>query len=234
MDSNFIDIIILIFILAYGLLGFKRGFFKQSIIFIGTILVILISYKFKNVIGDFLALNLPFFKFENILNGAVSLNIIFYQAIGFLLVSVVLTVIFKIIVAITGIFEKILRFTIVLGFPSKILGLLVGLIEGYILTFAVLFVLYQPIFNLKILNESKYASVILNKSPFLSKMAKNTLDTVEEIYNLTDINDANTLNLKVVDIILDKEVATVELVDKLVDKGKLNISNIDSVIDKYR
>ena len=126
---NFIDIIILIFILSYGLLGYKRGVFKQSIIIIGTILVILISYRFKNVIGDFLALNLPFFKFTNILGGAVSLNIIFYQAVGFLLVSVILTVIFKIVVAITGVFEKILRFTIILGIPSKLLGLVVGLMK---------------------------------------------------------------------------------------------------------
>lgn len=231
---NFIDIIILIFLLSYGLLGYKRGVFKQSIIIIGTILVILISYRFKNVIGDFLALNLPFFKFTNILGGAQSLNIIFYQAVGFLLVSVILTVIFKIVVAITGVFEKILRFTIILGIPSKLLGLVVGLIEGYILTFAVLFVLYQPIFNLNILNESKYASTILNKSPILSNMARDTLDTVNEIYDLTGVNDANTLNLRVIDIVLDKEVASIGLIDKLVEKDKLKINNLDSILDKYR
>ena len=231
---NTIDIIILIFILFYGVLGYKRGVFKQSIIIIGTILVILISYRFKNVIGDFLAVNLPFFKFNNILNGAISLNIIFYQAVGFLLVSVILTVIFKIIVAITGVFEKILRFTIILGIPSKLLGLVVGLIEGYIIAFAVLFVLYQPIFNLKLLNDSKYASTILNKSPILSNMAEDTLDTVNEIYELTAINDSNTLNLRIIDIILDKEVASTELIDKLVAKDKLNINNLDSILDKYR
>lgn len=231
---NTIDIIILIFILFYGVLGYKRGVFKQSIIIIGTILVILISYRFKNVIGDFLAVNLPFFKFNNILNGAISINIIFYQAVGFLLVSVILTVIFKIIVAITGVFEKILRFTIILGIPSKLLGLVVGLIEGYIIAFAVLFVLYQPIFNLKLLNDSKYASTILNKSPVLSNMAEDTLDTVNEIYELTAINDSNTLNLRIIDIILDKEVASTELIDKLVAKDKLNINNLDSILDKYR
>lgn len=234
MNFNFIDIIILIFILFYGILGYKRGVFKQTIVFVGTILVILIAYKFKNVIGDFLALNLPFLEFKNILNGAVSLNIIFYQAIGFLLVSVVLTIIFKIIVAITGVFEKILRFTIILGIPSKILGLIVGLIEGYIIAFAILFILYQPIFNLKMLNDSNVASTILNKSPVLSNLAKDTLDTVREVYSLTDVNDSNTLNLKVIDIVLEKEVANIELIDKLVKKDKLKIDNIDSILDKYR
>ena len=234
VNMNFINIIILIFVLSYGLLGYKRGVFKQSVIIIGTILVILISYRFKNIIGDFLALNLPFFKFTNILNGAVAFNIIFYQALGFLLVSVVLTIIFKVIVAITGIFEKILRFTSILGIPSKLLGFIVGLLEGYVLAFAVLFVLYQPIFNLDILNKSDLATTILNKSPVLSNMAKDTLDTVNEIYDLTGITDSNTLNLLVVDIVLDKEVANVELIDKLVEKDKLNIDNIDSVLNKYR
>lgn len=234
MSVTIIDYLILIFILSYGLLGYKRGVFKQTIIFVGTILVFVISYKFKNVIGDFLVLNLPFFDFENILNGAVSLNIILYQAIGFLLVSVVLTIIFKILVAITGVFEKILRFTIILGIPSKILGLIVGLIEGYIISFIILFVLYQPMFNINKLNESKYASTILNKSPILSNIAEDSLETVEEIYELYDIKDANTLNLEIIDIVLEKDVTSVEIVEKLLEKDKLRINNIDTVLNKYK
>lgn len=234
MSVTIIDYLILIFILSYGLLGYKRGVFKQTIIFVGTILVFVISYKFKNVIGDFLVLNLPFFDFKNILNGAVSLNIILYQAIGFLLVSVVLTIIFKILVAITGVFEKILRFTIILGIPSKILGLIVGLIEGYIISFIILFVLYQPMFNINKLNESKYASTILNKSPILSNIAEDSLETVEEIYELYDIKDANTLNLEIIDIVLEKDVTSVEIVEKLLEKDKLRINNIDTVLNKYK
>lgn len=234
MSVTIIDYLILIFILSYGLLGYKRGVFKQTIIFVGTILVFVISYKFKNVIGDFLVLNLPFFDFKNILNGAVSLNIILYQAIGFLLVSVVLTIIFKILVAITGVFEKILRFTIILGIPSKILGLIVGLIEGYIISFIILFVLYQPMFNINKLNESKYASTILNKSPILSNIAEDSLETVEEIYELYDIKDANTLNLEIIDIVLEKDVTSVEIIEKLLEKDKLRINNIDTVLNKYK
>lgn len=231
---NTIDLIILIFIFFYGMLGYKRGVFKQTIIFIGTILVFIISYKFKNIIGDFLVLNLPFFDFKNFLNGASALNIILYQAIGFILVSIILTIVFKIVVAITGIFEKILRFTIILGIPSKILGLIVGLIEGYVIAYIILFIVSQPFFNFNFMNESKYASTILNKSPILSKITKDGVDTIEEIYKLTDITDSNTLNLEIIDITLDKEVTDVKVIDKLIEKKKLNITNIDSVLDKYR
>ena len=65
-------------------------------------------------------------------------------------------------------------------------------------------------------------------------MAKDTLDTVNEIYDLTGVNDANTLNLRVIDIVLDKEVASIDLIDKLVEKDKLKINNLDSVLNKYR
>ena len=65
-------------------------------------------------------------------------------------------------------------------------------------------------------------------------MAEDTLDTVNEIYDLTGVSDSNTLNLRVIDIVLDKEVASIELIDKLVEKDKLKINNLDSVLDKYR
>ena len=125
-------------------------------------------------------------------------------------------------------------FTIILGIPSKILGLIVGLIEGYVIAYIILFIVSQPFFNFNFMNESKYASTILNKSPILSKITKDGVDTIEEIYKLTDITDSNTLNLEIIDITLDKEVTDVKVIDKLIEKKKLNITNIDSVLDKYR
>ena len=39
------DIIIIIIILFCGVLGFKRGVFKEIILFIGIIIVLILSYK---------------------------------------------------------------------------------------------------------------------------------------------------------------------------------------------
>lgn len=230
---NIIDAIIIVMLLLWTSVGFKRGVFKETILVVGMILVLVVSYKFKNMIGDFLVLNLPFFNFA-FYGGASTLNIILYQTLAFLLVASVLLIIFRILVAITGIFEKILRFTIILGIPSKLLGAVVGFIEGYVIIFCVLFAINQPVFNIDKLNESKYAPTILNKSPVLSKMAKNSLDTVTEIYELTNIQDSNTLNLEILDIILEKNVTSVSVVRQLVEKDKLQIQNIDSVLNKYK
>lgn len=230
---NIIDAIIIVMLLLWTSVGFKRGVFKETILVVGMILVLVVSYKFKNMIGDFLVLNLPFFNFD-FYGGASTLNIILYQTLAFLLVASVLLIIFRVLVAITGIFEKILRFTIILGIPSKLLGAVVGFIEGYVIIFFVLFAINQPVFNIDKLNESKYAPTILNKSPVLSKMAKNSLDTVTEIYELTNIQDSNTLNLEILDIILEKNVTSVSVVRQLVEKDKLQIQNIDSVLNKYK
>jgi len=231
---NLLDIVILIIIFITGILGFKRGVFKELVVFIGTILVFVLAYSLKNYIGDFLVLNLPFLDFPNFLKGAVALNIVVYQSIAFILTSVLLFIVYDLIVSITGIFEKILRITIILGIPSKILGFIVGLIEGYVIAYIVVFFVCQPALNLEFANESKYASKMLNNTPLLTKLTDDTLELAKEIESLKDIKNVNEMNLKIVDLVLEKKVTSLSVIEKLVDKGKLNIKNIDTVINKYK
>ena len=159
-----VDAFIIGIILIFGIGGLKNGFFKQTVITIGTILLFVVSYYLKDYVADFLSYNFPFFDFGGNMTGLVSLNIIMYQLIGFILVFVVLSIVFGLIVKITGIFEKLLKFTIVLGIPSKILGFLLGLVEGYVVVFIALFFLHQPIVNVGILGESKFMDSILSFS----------------------------------------------------------------------
>ena len=46
--------------------------------------------------------------------------------------------------------------------------------------------------------------------------------------------DANTLNLKSIDVMLEHKIITPDYVKKLVDNGKIKIDGIDAVINKYR
>jgi len=50
---NWFDIVIIIIIILSGMVGFKRGVFKEIILFLGIIVVFVLSYKLKNYIGDF-------------------------------------------------------------------------------------------------------------------------------------------------------------------------------------
>ena len=115
---NIVDIIIIIFILVSGVVGFKRGVFKELVICVGTILVFYLAYQFKDPIGEFLLLKLPMFDFPNLFKGVITLNILVYQLLAFIVVLAILLIIFNLVVSITGLFEKLLRITIVLGIPS--------------------------------------------------------------------------------------------------------------------
>ncbi len=227
------DLIIICFLILFALIGFKRGFFKSLISFVGFILVIVLAYIFKNVVGDFFVLNLPFINFKGFLGGASTLNIIMYQAIAFLLMLIIFGLVYKVIVTITGIFEKILKMTIVLGIPSKLLGLVFGLLEGYVILYLVLFFFHQPFLNFDIYNESDYAPKILEKTPILSSFAENSLTVFNEIKDLTEIEDNHELDLQMSDLILKDKVISKEVMQKLIDNGKIKIEGIEEVLNKY-
>lgn len=233
-----VDAFIIGIILIFGVGGLKNGFFKQTVITIGTILLFVVSYYLKDFVADFLSYNLPFFDFGGDMTGLVSLNIIMYQLIGFILVFVVLSVIFGIIVKITGIFEKILKFTIILGIPSKILGFLLGLVEGYVVVFIALFFLHQPIVDVKVLGDSKFMDPILSSSFVLSNVVSDTNDVIDEVYVLVDDylkdKDVHKFNVKSIDTMLKYKVIDVDYMDKLIEKDKINIPGITMVVDKYR
>jgi len=231
---NIVDIIIVIFILMSGIVGFKRGVFKQLVLCIGTILVFYLAYQFKNPVGEFLLLRLPMFDFPNLFKGVITLNILVYQLLAFMIVLAGLLIIFNIIISITGIFEKILKFTIILGIPSKILGFIGGLIEGYVIAFVILFFLTQPAFSFEPFMESKYANKILTSSPVLTNIASDTVEVIEEIYALKDETNTTILNAKTLDMMLEKGIVRYEVVNELYETGKIKFDGIEAVLSKYK
>lgn len=236
---NIVDVIITLLILACGVAGFKRGVLKQTVSTVGFIIVVMLAFYLKNPVAEFLSLHFPFFKFGgNLANGA-SLNIILYQLISFVLVIIILETILSVLVKITGIIEKILKFTIILGIPSKILGFIVGIVEGFIIIFLILFFLRQPGLNLDIFDESKLTNPILNSTPLLSQVASDFVDVFNDLYELGNDYyeqqlDENTLNLKSIDVMLEHKIITTDYVIKLVNANKIKVNGIDSVINKYR
>lgn len=236
---NIVDAIIILLILSCGVAGFKRGVLKQTVSTVGFIIVVVLAFYLKNPIAEFLSLHLPFFKFGGNLANMTSLNIILYQLISFIIVIIILETVLNVLIKITGIIEKILKFTIILGIPSKILGFIVGIVEGFIITFLILFFLRQPSFNLNIFDSSKLTDSILKSTPVLSQVAGDFVDTFNDLYELGNDYyeqkmDANTLNLKSIDVMLEHKIITPDYVMKLIDSKKIDINGIDSIINKYR
>ncbi len=229
-----LDIIIIAILVAFAFLGFKRGVFQSLAAFVGFIAVIYLSYILKNYIGDFLVLNLPFNNYTFIPGGSVVLNIITYQSIAFIIMLVVLSLLYKILLIVTGIFEKLLKITILLGIPSKILGLIVGVIEGYIIVYLALFFISQPFIQMDLLSNSKYATIILKDTPVLSGIAEDTFVIVDEINETIKNGNSDNFDLKLTDLILKRKITSVDVMQKLVDNKKISVEGIQEVIDNYK
>lgn len=233
-NLNIVDVVVVLIILMSGVVGFKRGVFKELVMTVGFLLVFVISFYLKNPLAEWLSLHLPFFNFGDVFDNVGIINIIFYQVISFIIIFSLLMIIFRIILAVTSIFEKILKFTIILGIPSKILGFVVGLIEGYILGFVIMFILAQPMFG-DITASSKLKDPMLNSTPILAGVVSEMNDTVVDIYNLKDsVRDSKKLERDITKIMLDHKLVDTDYITKLIEAKKIKIEDADSLLDAYR
>lgn len=233
---NIVDIIIILMIILGAVVGFKHGFIKRTTSFLGTFLVLVIAFSLKNPLSVLMYENLPFFKLGGIIKGIDVINILVYELLAFIIVAAALTFVLKVLITITGLIEKLLKMTVFLSFPSKILGIFVGALEYFVYTFLALVFLNLPAFNIPIIKESNYANKILNNTPILSGLVSTTIDTYTEVYNILHDNRTMSdleINEKVLDLFLEKEVITVDSAQKLIDMNKIYIENT-TILDKYR
>lgn len=203
---NIVDIIIILVILLSGIVGFKRGFTKELVCFLGVFIVIILGFLLKDPVAQVLYDNLPMFR----INGLLSLSIYIYEIIAFLLVTSVLMLIFKLLIVLTSLFERLLDHTIILGIPSKILGFILGLIEGVVWTFIIMFILSLPIFKVDEINKSTFKKAILDDTPILSYMGNDIVDSLKEIAEVKEEKTRKEQELETLDImvkyhIIDKD-----------------------------
>ena len=227
--NNIIDIVILLLICLGAIIGFKHGAIRRLTTFVGTFVIAVIAFKFKNNLSVLMYENLPFFRFGGVIKGVEVLNILLYELLAFVLIFLALTLILRVLIVISGLIEKIIKMAIFLSLPSKILGIFVGAFEWYIYVFLILVVVSIPIFDLKTyIDDSKLATYMLDETPILSPMAKTTTDTYTEVY--TTIKDSKNedsiiVNDKVVRVLMKNEIVTKESIEKLVNRGKIFLSD---------
>lgn len=221
---NILDVLIIIFIFLGAFAGLRRGLIKQTVLLVGLVLTLVISFYLRVPIATFFYKNLPFFNFTGIFKGMSVLNILVYELIAFLIVFSVLYLALRIILKITGIIEKILKMTIILGFFSKIGGAIVGAIESYVVIFILLFIFHQPFINISGMEESKLADPILNSTPIMSDVIEDTRLAINEIYELAknyEDEDAKKFNEDAIKLFLKYNIVTQENINLLKEKGKI-------------
>ena len=225
---NVVDVIIIALLILGGVAGFKAGVIKKLTDFIGMFVVIILAFYLKNYISVVMYENLPFFNFFGLINGIDTLNILLYEVIAFLVIFIALLFVLKVVLMLTGLVEKILKATVILSIPSKLLGIVVGVIEMYVYLFLILVIVSLPIFDSSFLKDSKMNNFILNNTPVLSGVSEEIIDIYGDVYNIIDNRKNKTneqLNEEILKVLIDKKVVTKESAKKLVDKNKIHIND---------
>lgn len=233
---NIVDYIVIGILILSILKGFKEGLLPTAVNFLGTFLVFIIAFYVKEPISSLLYENLPFLSFGGIFKGVIAVNILFYEAMAYGLAIVILGIIFGVIKKFAVGLNKLVNITLFLNLPSKIVGGLLGLFEGILFCFILLFIASVVNTTTKYVNESKYSSIILNKIPILNKVTGNLISSGEEIYEsvLKNENDTNKANLETIDILMKYDILSYESANKLIDDKKLNINGVETIVEKYR
>ena len=232
---NIFDIGIILLFIMFLIIGVKRGVIKEAVSLIAIILVFILSYSLKGIVGNIFCMLLPFFKWD----GFVTFNIFFYQVLGFILVFAIMLLIYEASLKISKFLQKIVNATIILWLPSKILGGVVSFVKGYLVLFIIFLLLVIPLNNVDMFKDSKCVNYMLYKTPVISNYTKDFVKPISEVVELSNkaTNGAitvNEANLKALDIMLKYNVVDKKTIESLIEVNKLDdVKDIDSVLKKY-
>ena len=96
------DVLIILFIALGGAVGYRNGFIREGIHFIGIVLITIIAFLFKDSLMILLYENLPFFNFFGVIKGVTAINILFYQILSFIIIFAALFFLLRVLIVITG------------------------------------------------------------------------------------------------------------------------------------
>lgn len=199
------DAIIIIVLLIGALDGVKKGFIKSLVGLVGSIIVIFLSWILKGCLANVLIGILPQ------LGKNASVSVLLYHVISFIVLLIVFSLLYRVILKLTDIIEKILDATIVLGFVSRVLGAVVGFIETYIILFFVLLLL--SVFDIPLLNNSKVNNFIVDKTPVITPLVKDTWESAKEIYESNNYEES-------IKLLFEKNIINEKNMNKLLKKGE--------------
>jgi uncharacterized membrane protein required for colicin V production len=234
---NVVDYVILGILLLGALIGFKNGIINSIVTFVGTLIVIILAFYLKNPISSLLYKELPFFSLGGKFSGVEVINILIFEAISYILTIMILASILLLIGKITGAIGKIVNEGLILGLPSRILGLVCGLLEGAVISFIIVFVLSLISGTSSLVNESKYADTLLTKTPGLSNIVGNTYKSVIEVYDICvdydETKDKTLANQESLKVLLKYQIINKTSANNLVDDNKLTFKGARDIITKY-
>ena len=196
---NLVDAILIVIIIIGALGGMRRGAVKSIVSLVGSIVVLLLSWILKGSLANILISKLP--QIGN--NAAVS--VLVYHILSFILLLIVFSLLYRVLLKVTDIVEKVFDATIILGFVSRV----IGAVTTYVVLFFILFIL--SIFNIKYLNNSKVSNFMLEKTPALAPLVKNTFEGIKEVYESNNAEEQ-------IKILFEKNIINEDNMNKILEK----------------
>lgn len=231
---SILDMLIIVVIIFGIYKGFRYGFVRSAVSLVGSIFIFVGAYFLKNPLSVLMYENLPFHSFGGIFFGITSINIIVYEAISYIICLIILSIILKIVIKLTGIIDKLIKATVILALPSKLLGAFLKFLEYYIYIFIVLFIFASIPFFTPYFKESTVAKAIVSKTPIISNMTNDVYNSIMDIYDICLKYDGTSDKTKgdeeAIKVLLKYDVISEDGVRKLSELGKLKIDNIDEVL----
>lgn len=169
------DLIIIVLLVFGFLIGLKRGFILQLFHLVGFIIAFILAAKYYDILGERLALWIPYPELSNDSSWAEFLQALplengFYNAISFAIIFFAVKVILHIIASMLDFVASLP----ILNSVNKLLGSIFGFLEIYLLLFIVLYILaLTPIEGIQSwINDSSIALYMIENTPYLSEKVK--------------------------------------------------------------
>lgn len=226
---NIVDIGMLILVALCALKGYKSGVLKSLVSLAAFVVSAIIAYSFKGYLANFLSDILPFYNFGGTFEGITSISILFYHGLSFIVLFIISYSILNILIIFAGFLDKILKATIVLYLPSKILGAIVGFIEGMMISFVIIFTMAQLPFTQEYVIESSYGYTILNRMPIIRTVLADCTVISSEIAEIivSSDKDSEETQTQVLNVFIKYKLVEPETINKYIEEGKLNLQGVE-------
>lgn len=225
---NLVDICLFVVILYCIIAGYKSGVIKTLVRLVGLFIVACGAYYLKDIVANFLITHLPFYNFGGDTGTITSVNIMVYQAVAFVFLFIILYSVLNIILIFAGLVDRLIKMTVIFALPDKILGGVVGFVEGVMYAFILVFAISQIPHSQQELVSESMANDLLMKTPVIRNVFGNASTAGQEVASilLNGELSAESKDITILQTLIMYGMISSEKAQSLIDSNKIQLPNI--------
>lgn len=231
MNFHIFDIIFICFLLIMGVFGYLKGFITRLYDFVGTLVVLFVSYFFCKP----LSLIWVVYQYDQTDAFSKIIGQIMNQLLIFVILFVVLTIVKKILgFMIKPLLNKIMDTFKLTSFTNKVLGVVLSMGEGLLISYLCLIFVVIPFYNngMQEIQSTTLTKHVIEIVPGVASQINETITGFKN-YQQTSFNDTNVitkllLTANDLHLIDDNQFMTIfdEQIKKQIEKQNITLSVI--------